>query len=93
MQRLISSDELQGKYFCIVSSEKPNAPKINSRDVDVKIKYCKPQIIEQPQNRCIIETEPFNLTCKAIGYPTPEYQWYLNDQKIFDQQDSTLKVF
>jgi hypothetical protein len=73
-----------------------NNPKIYTKELDVSIKMCRPKIIEQhrlqPTNLCRIETQPVVLTCKAIGYPSVEYQWYHNNKKIFDQLDGTLLV-
>jgi len=86
------SPEYQGKYFCVVESTDPETAKIYTKELDVSIEMCQPTITEQPANQCRIETQPIVLTCKAIGYPSVEYQWYHNNKKIFDQLDSTLTV-
>ena len=32
------------------------------------------------------------LSCKAVAYPDPEYQWYYNNNRLRDRTEATLNV-
>ncbi|CAB3377962.1 Hypothetical predicted protein [Cloeon dipterum] len=86
------SPDLQGKYFCIVTSDALNSASIRSVEVDVDVKFSKPVIVEEPDNACVFEPGPITLSCTAKGYPLPKYQWYFNNLVLFDQTESTLRI-
>ncbi|KAF8794239.1 Mucosa-associated lymphoid tissue lymphoma like protein [Argiope bruennichi] len=51
------------------------------------------QIIEQPtSNITVNEGEKLCITCKASGYPHPEYQWFKDDEELLLEQEEVLLI-
>lgn len=49
--------------------------------------------MEQPKRSITVnEGEKFYITCRASGYPYPEYQWFKDDEELLLQQEQVLTV-
>ena len=69
-----------------------------------RVKYCsiftgvtvkiRPEIIESPQATAGQLYSPANLTCRAIGSPTPSIHWYKDNKLIINKNtDPSVLVF
>lgn len=64
-----------------------------SREVIVEIESTPVVIKKQPLVFLEIkEGENLVLCCEAIGYPSPEFQWYRNNERLDNQTFNLLQV-
>ena len=63
-----SPSENGGEYICGA---------VNDAGIGLSFSYINfiPEIVEQPQSVTVEPTDPVSLTCKADGFPYPEYHW------------------
>ncbi|CAL1265390.1 unnamed protein product [Larinioides sclopetarius] len=69
--------------------------KINLERALIYLKEEEPLlIIEQPEPDINVnEGERFSITCKASGYPHPEYQWLKNNQELLLEGEEQVLSF
>ncbi|MCC5848088.1 MAG: fibronectin type III domain-containing protein [Verrucomicrobia bacterium] len=51
-----------------------------------------PVITAQPQSQSVIEGVTVAFTVTAFGQPSPDYQWYFNDDEIPGETSATLEI-
>lgn len=93
---LIFSSHQKGTYRCQVYQLNHLGEiieEIFSKHVIVKIKSTPVIIKKQPQALSEIkEGDNLVLCCEAVGYPSPQFQWYRNNERLDNQTFNILQV-
>lgn len=92
---LITSPDQEDEYRCKISQYSRDDKLVYdvfSERVILKVKPTPIEIIKQPGSPRVMMGETLILNCEAKGHPTPEYQWYKDNNELHGETSSTFRI-